>query len=103
MTAHYVERLTERMAPGEAEVLARAIEKLTAKLDKSLDYAIHVARLPEHRGSWTFEPDGTGTSNGNNIWAIIRHGRIATVMYRRDAQPSTKQAFRVDVVGRVKL
>lgn len=100
---HAEQRLAERMTPAEATVLGAAITRLAATLDPRLDYAVHIGRLTETRGSWTFEPDGSGTSNGNSIWAIIRHGRIATVMYRRDAQPSTKQAFRVDVIGRAKL
>lgn len=100
---HYIDRLRERMTDHEASVLVSAIGNLAKTLDTSRDYAIHIMRLPETRGHWTFNSDGTGESNGSNVWAIIRKGRVATVMYRRDAQPSTREAFRVDTVGKVKL
>ena len=101
--SHYIERLQERMTPAEASALVAAVAKLARTLDESLDYAVHIMRLPDYRGSWTIDPDGSGISNGNNVWAIIRHGRVATVMLRRDAQPSTKEAFRVDRVGKAKV
>lgn len=37
-------------------------------------------------------------SNGDNLWAIIRNGRLATMMLRRSNQPSTTTALRVDKV-----
>jgi hypothetical protein len=103
MSAHYVNRLVERMTAAEAQALVGAIGKLATTMPADRDFAVHVLRLPQTRGEWTFNPDGTGTSNGNNVWAIIRKGRVATVMLRRDAQPSTPAAFRVDAVGRAKL
>lgn len=100
---HYIDRLRERMPDHEARALQVGIERMVPTLRDDRDYAILVATLPESRGRWTFDTDGTGTSNGDNIWAIIRHGRIATVMYRRTAQPSTRQAFNVDIVGKARI
>lgn len=39
-------------------------------------------------------------SNGSQVWAIVRAGRVATVMLRRPEQPATKAALDVDVVIR---
>lgn len=38
-------------------------------------------------------------SNGDTVWAIVREGRIVTVMLRRSTQPATPDAFGVDVVA----
>lgn len=104
-TEHAAARIAERLAPGEAFTLARAIETLAQspymRADKS--YAVMVARVETPRGTFTIHPDGTGPSNGTDLYAIIRNRTIVTVMWRRQAQPVTPDAFRVDVVGKVAL
>ena len=37
-------------------------------------------------------------SNGQNVVAIVRNGVLKTVMLRRDNQPRTNSALRVDMV-----
>ena len=79
--------------------LARAIETLARsphiRPDKS--YAIMVARVETPRGTFTINPDGTGPSNGTDLYAIVRNNTVVTVMWRRQAQPVTPDAFRVEV------
>jgi uncharacterized membrane protein len=41
-----------------------------------------------------------GASNGDEVWAIVREGTLATVMFRRDSQPATPAALRVSEVVR---
>jgi hypothetical protein len=40
----------------------------------------------------------TNKSNGDQVWIIIRGGRLVTVMFRRSTQPDTCEALRVDRV-----
>ena len=47
---------------------------------------------------WTKDRGGLIGSNGNEVWAIVRGGEIVTVMLRRDDQPKTKAALRVEEV-----
>ena len=35
---------------------------------------------------------------GNVVWAIVRNGRLCTIMLRRSSQSATPEAFRVDCV-----
>ena len=35
---------------------------------------------------------------GDVVWAIVRDGRLCTIMLRRSSQPATPEAFRVDCV-----
>lgn len=40
----------------------------------------------------------TDTSNGGQVVAIIRDKKLVTMMFRRDTQPATAEALRVDGV-----
>jgi hypothetical protein len=60
-------------------------------------------RLASRFGSWAvlcgYTDEGwRGASNGDVVWAVVRAGRVATVMFRRDDQPSTCSAFDVERV-----
>ncbi len=42
-------------------------------------------------------------SNGDNVWAMVRHGELITMFLRRSNQPSTTTALRVEkitIIGR---
>jgi hypothetical protein len=66
-------------------------------------YAIRLYTDTKNNGSWTFEMDGSGDSNGNVLYAIIRNGNVFTVMWRREAQPATIKAMRVSHIGKVSV
>lgn len=102
-TGHYSDRLHERMTESEAKAYDMAIRRLAASMPDSRAYAVHVASVPTARGTFIIHPDGTGPSNGTELYAIIRNRHIVTVMWRRLAQPRTPDAFRVDTVGRMRI
>lgn len=103
-TQHASERIAERLEPGASWTIARAIETLARTVchpDKS--YAVMVYRDTANHGTFTINPDGTGPSNGTDLWAIIRNRTVVTVMWRRTAQPVNPAAFGVDTIRRVAL
>lgn len=102
-TLHATERIAERLSPAESTILAHAIDRLARTMPDSRAYAVLVARVPVARGTFVIHPDGTGPSNGTDLYAIIRNRSIVTVMWRRTAQPTDAASFRVDVVGKVAL
>ena len=103
-TQHASERIAERLDSGSAWTLARAIERLAREACRpDLSYAVMVYRDTRTHGTFTINPDGTGPSNGTDLWAIIRNRTVVTVMWRRTAQPMTTDAFRVDTIRRVAL
>lgn len=55
------------------------------------DLAIYAARLSASRAV-------ACGSNGQNVVVMVREGKVATVMLRRDNQPATRAALRVDRV-----
>lgn len=102
-TNHASERIAERLTVAESSLLASAIERMAASMPDNRSYAVMVTRVDVPRGTFTINPDGTGPSNGTDLYAIIRDRTLVTVMWRRTAQPTAPDAFRVDVVGRVTL
>lgn len=100
-TQHASERIAERLEPGASWTIARAIEQLAATTDPRRSYAVMVYRDTQPHGTFRIDADGTGPSNGTDLWAVIRNRTIVTVMWRREAQPATPEAFRVDVIKRV--
>lgn len=93
ITEHAKQQAASRNIPV-SDVVDAAIDRLTERgirLNNTVDAAIFVGTT---EGGWT------GFSNGNCVWAIIRGGTLATVMYRREDQPSTTEALRVKVVIR---
>lgn len=102
-TQHASERIAERLSPSESDTLASAIERMARSMPDSRGYAVMVTRVDVPRGTFTINADGTGPSNGTDLYAIIRNRTVVTVMWRRQAQPVTPDAFRVDIVGKVSL
>lgn len=103
-TQHASERIAERLDSGASFTLARAIEALARTACRpERSYAVLVYRDNASHGTFTIDPDGTGPSNGTDLWAIIRNQTVVTVMWRREAQPATPDAFRVDVIRKVAL
>jgi hypothetical protein len=90
--SHAIQRILERLTEDEQR-LARGI---VAKLGRALphgSHAVRIMRLQRQRNdAWS------DVSNGDEAWAIVRDGRVATVMLRRSTQPATAHAMRVDQV-----
>ena len=92
ITPHAAGQAASRDIPV-ADIVDIAYERLTSRnirCDRNTDAAILIGYA--ENGGWQ------GASNGNVVWAIIRGGTLATVMYRREDQPSTPQALRVRTV-----
>lgn len=102
-TQHASERIAQRLETGRAWTLARGIETLARTMRPDLSYAVMVYRDNVNHGEFRIDADGTGPSNGTDLWAIIRNRTLVTVMWRRTAQPTNPAAFSVDVVGGVAL
>lgn len=99
-TVHATQRIAERLTFTESVTLADAIVRMAETMPDSRAYAVLVHRVKESRGTFDIMPDGTGTSNGTDLYAIIRNRTLVTVMWRRTAQPVNPEAFRVDIVGK---
>lgn len=95
---HYMQRIEERMpdlAPRLLDI-ARSVESL--RLAK--DTAVLVHELPALRGD-TQANILDRASNGDQVWAIVRGGRVVTMMFRRSTQPATAEAMRVEQCKRI--
>lgn len=86
-------RMTEKMGCDAVECLKTA--KRIAGHHPTGSVAFQVAQLPFHVGT----PWGS-SSNGNELWAIVRDGDLVTMMLRRSVQPKTPEALRVDKIVR---
>lgn len=83
---HAKRQAASRLIPVE-DVVSIALERMAGERAES--WAILVG----------FTEDGfRGFSNGDVVWAIVRGDALATVMYRRQDQPSTPTAFGVERV-----
>lgn len=83
--------MNSRLTEAERKQVATRIKAFLKTADNRTSYALYALKLSKHR------QNGCG-SNGRNVVAIIRNGRIHTVMLRRDNQPPTRAALRVDEV-----
>lgn len=96
---HLFDRTRDRIAA--AGIDARRLEMVTAWLAgrTDCDTAVLLVTLPATIGTKK-QADGTWSpdSNGNQVWLIIRDNVAITSMFRRETQPATTQALRVDRV-----
>jgi len=90
---HARDRMMSRLTATErSEVKATVAAVRSAGLiTPSEDLAIYAARLSASRAAEC-------GSNGQNVVVMVRSGKVATVMLRRDNQPATRSALRVDRV-----
>jgi len=94
--AHALDRIQERLTEAgwsteDRARLARGLMAMAPKLRGS--WALKLATLDAQVGvSWG------DRSNGNEVWAIVRGGSLVTVMLRRETQPKTPEALKVDNV-----
>lgn len=90
---HALHRLNDRLTAAEQADALLNIEAAVEVLGTSKTLAVYCARLTAHRDS-----NDSSKSNGENVVAIVRGGVVKTVMLRRDNQPRTRAALRVDKV-----
>jgi len=99
-TNHATERAMTRIAAAGLsgrKVLA-ASAAIASKCPAGRSVAVKLTTLPEHVGSTNEDFYARTESNGNQVWVIIRDRRVVTLMLRRDNQPETADAMRVDIV-----
>lgn len=91
-STHALGRMAERLTPEDRQRVTDALANVHPEQFKR-DVAVRVARLSSPIGdAWGEE------SNGSDVWAVIRGGRVATVMLRRKQQPANPRAFGVERV-----
>lgn len=88
---HATERLQDRLTSGERLEVGQAVKAAVQMNGNRLSMAVYATRLPTNRALEC-------GSNGQNVVAIVRNGVLKTVMLRRDNQPRTRVALRVDLV-----
>lgn len=96
-TIHAFERINKRLIEaGLNQVQIKALELLAglwAKRSSVESEAIRLCKLAKQTNTPWSE-----VSNGNEVWAIVRQKDLVTVMFRRETQPKTSEAFRVEKV-----
>lgn len=90
-TQHATERLMGRLTPSERKTVIEAVTALKPSIDRTESVAIYALDL----GTARTAPDG---SQGRHVVAMVRGGRVSTVMLRGARQPATRTALRVDRV-----
>ncbi len=93
ITTHAGDRIDTRIADAGIDPLKvrQAANFIAPKCQGAT--AILLVTLPAVHGvAWS------GSSNGDQVWAIVRQGRVVTVMLRRSTQPTTPKSLRVSVV-----
>lgn len=92
LSGHVWERLLERCTEAE-QVKARDLALAFIQAHQRGSHAVRLLRLGKQRGTpWA------DRSNGDEVWAIVRHGRVTTIMLRRSTQPTQPANFDVDQV-----
>lgn len=90
---HALDRLNTRLTADERTEAIMNIEAAVEVVGRDVSMAVYAVRLNAHRDS-----SCDSKSNGENVVAIVRNGVVKTVMLRRDNQPRTRTALRVDKV-----
>jgi len=90
---HSRDRMMSRLTEGERSEVRLTVQVVreAGLITPSEDLAIYAARLSSERAAEC-------GSNGHNVVVMVRSGKVATVMLRRDNQPATRSALRVDRV-----
>ncbi len=95
-TLHANNRVTQRLED------AGYSDAMIGKIGSALDYV--APRFNRDTALKVLDLDAmvgrafTNSSNGDQVWAIIRNRRVVTVMLRRATQPATTKALKVDFV-----
>lgn len=95
-TDHALDRVNGRLKESGVVIPANLRARLDAHAQREDSAAFLLLTLPEARGDVHGGPDRS--SNGNQVWAVVRRGRVVTVMFRRASQRQDPDAFYVDTV-----
>lgn len=87
---HVWDRLADRMQPHERGGAVLAVSRII-KAHPTGSHAVRILKLDGRRGTYA-------GSNGDEVWCVVREGKVHTVMLRRSTQPRNAQAFEVDRV-----
>jgi hypothetical protein len=90
LSGHVWDRLSERLTQGEREGIRSRFSGYI-KAHPTGRHAVRVLKLDGRRGTFA-------GSNGDEVWVVLDHGEVRTVMLRRSSQPRNAQAFSVDRV-----
>lgn len=98
----HAEQAVRRRLEGSGLDAGR-VYRLAASVAERCPRGRHVAvLLVDLPGRITVDEDHpNGPSNGDQVWAIVRDQRLATIMLRRASQPATPDALRVDIVTKL--
>jgi len=96
MNTHALSRLNTRLTDAEKVEVISNVKAVVEVVGSQIDVAVYALKLDAHRAS-----NCDSKSNGQNIVAVVRKGVIRTVMLRRDNQPATRDALRVDKIVRM--
>src|SRR5688572_4929480 len=96
---HIEKRIAERVSnPDMRDLIYKRCEQVKKGVSPRKSFAVRVVRLAQQQGQMTFEADGSGVSNGETGVVVVRNGNLHTFMWRRNVQPHTAEALRVDAV-----
>jgi len=93
ISTHALDRLNIRVSEEEKREVIQNVKAVLEVVGRQIDVAVYALKLDAHRAT-----NCDSKSNGQNIVAIVRKGVVKTVMLRRDNQPPTRTALRVDRV-----
>lgn len=92
LSGHAWERVAERLEPWERGRVVLLVSGYL-KANPRGSHAVRLLTLDVQRNeAWS------NTSNGDEVWAIIREGKVITTMLRRSTQPKTCASLRVERV-----
>lgn len=103
-TLHALARTSERLIaagldPVKVAAKCDALARATAPHWNSV--AVLITTLGNQYGD-TEADIMSRESNGEEVWCVIREGRVVTVMFRRSSQPKRPDCFGVEKVLQVK-
>lgn len=100
---HAADRAIERLTDAgiDPATVLREAQRIAAAYANT-EVGVLLRTLPEDHGDTTAADYYERESNGNEVWAVCRHGSVTTIMLRRSDQPHTAAALRVNAVMRIK-
>lgn len=91
ITAHARQRIESRIKSVGIKIDMAKLDKIGRKYSKGKTY-VRIAKLD----GWMITSDG---SNGDCVTAIIKRGRVETVMLSNKSQRWSDGNFRVDIIA----
>ncbi len=102
LSPHCVDRVRDRLV--SVGVNPDDMERLLDRVSRSVppgSSAVRLFSLGKHVGPSGPDHYSRSSSNGDEVWCVVRDGDVRTVMFRRSDQPRRPDAFGVDRVLRL--